>query len=188
MKVALPAAILFLIAAIGHAGPTTTPAAADERLVDQFGHRVGSAAFDGHWLLIFFGYSACPDQCPAALTQMRLLLDRLGRDGDAIQPVFVSVNPVHDTPARLKEFAARFHPRLRALTGSEAAVADAARTFGVPVRSGAKGGFDHGVFTYLVAPDGRVVAMLHPAQPLSDNLAQIRRALTAAKSPAAKVG
>ena len=151
--------------------------AADQRLIDQFGQRVSPAGLGGRWLLIYFGYIDCPDQCPASLTQMRLLLQQLGPAGDAIQPLFVSVDPVRDTPARLKNFAARFHPRLKALTGSEAAIADAARTFGVPVQGGANSGIEHGVFTYLVAPDGRVVAVLHPQQPLAYNLAQIRRAL-----------
>jgi len=155
----------------------------DERLIDQFGHRVSPAELGGHWLLVFFGYADCPDLCPVSLTRMRLLLDKLGREGDAIEPLFVSVDPARDTPARLKEFAAHFHPRLKALTGSEAAIADAARSFSVPVSGGAKGGIEHGVFTYLAAPDGRVVAILHPQQPLSDNLAQIRRAMAGAKSP-----
>ena len=155
---------------------------ADDRLIDQFGQRIGPAALDGHWLLIFFGYASCPDQCPAALTHMRLLLDRLGRDGDEIQPLFVSVDPAHDTPERLKSFAARFHPRLKALTGSAAAVADAAHTFGVPAKIGSTGGIDHGIFMYLVAPDGRMVATLHPAQPLKHDLDQIRHAMTAAGS------
>lgn len=152
-------------------------AKSDERLIDQFGHRVSPTELEGHWLLIYFGYADCPDLCPASLTRMRQILDAFGRDGGKIQPLFVSVDPLRDTPARLKEFAARFHPRLRALTGSEAAIADAARTFGVPVSRAAKGSIDHGVMTYLAGPDGRVVAVLHPEQPLADNLAQIRRAL-----------
>lgn len=151
----------------------------DERLIDQFGHRVAQAELSSHWLLVYFGYADCPQLCPAALTHMRLLLQALGTDGDRIQPIFVSVDPRRDTPEHLRAFAARFHPRLRALTGSEPALQDAARTFGVPVKADGGGGFDHGVLLYLAAPGGQVVRILHPDQPLSANLAQVRAALGA---------
>jgi protein SCO1 len=164
------------------ATPASPPAVAraDDRLIDQYGHRVSPAELNGHWLLVYFGYADCPDLCPASLLRMRQLLDGLGAAGSGVVPVFVSVNPAADTPARLKAFAAQFHPRLRALTGSATAIADAARTFGVPVkRVEGRNLIDHGVFTYLAAPDGRVVATLHPSQPLSANLDQIRRAMVA---------
>ncbi len=154
----------------------------DDRLIDQDGQRVSPAQLDGHWLLVYFGYADCPDLCPASLMRMRQLLDRLGPAGNDLLPLFVSVNPRVDTPARLKRFVSQFHPRLRALTGSEAAIADAARTFGVPVkRVAGKNLIDHGLFTYLADPRGRVVAILHPTQPVDANLEQIRRAMGAAR-------
>lgn len=153
----------------------------DDRLIDQDGQRVSPAQLDGHWLLVYFGYADCPDLCPASLMRMRQLLDRLGPAGNDLLPLFVSVNPRVDTPARLKRFASQFHPRLRALTGSEAAIADAARTFGVPVkRVAGKNLIDHGLFTYLADPSGRVVAILNPTQSVDANLEQIRTRLGAA--------
>ncbi|MBS0613159.1 MAG: SCO family protein [Proteobacteria bacterium] len=157
---------------------SATDGATDGRLIDQDGHRVGPAELDGHWLLIYFGYANCPDLCPASLLRQRQILDELGAPGETILPLFVSVDPQRDTQAVLKAFAAHFHPRLRALTGSQAAVMDAARTFGVPVKRDG-GRLDHGVFLYLAAPDGRVVAVLHPEQPLAANLRQVRAALAA---------
>jgi len=158
--------------------PSASDGAADGRLIDQNGHRVGPAELDGHWLLVYFGYANCPDLCPTSLQRQRQILEQLGAPGDAILPLFVSVDPQRDTPAQLKAFAAHFHPRLRALTGSQAAVMDAANTFGVPVKRN-DGQLDHGVFLYLAAPDGRVVAVLHPEQPLAANVRQVRAALAA---------
>ncbi len=150
--------------------------APDSRLIDQYGHRVGAQELSGHWLLVYFGYAACPDICPTTLTKMTVVMNRLGSAGAAITPLFVSVDPERDTPARLRKFAAHFHPRLRALTGDRAALADAAQTFGVPWKS-AGGGIDHGVMLYLAAPDGRVVRTFHPGQPVEDILAGIHAEL-----------
>ena len=165
--------------AAARAGATARP---DDRLIDQDGRRVSPAQLDGHWLLVYFGYADCPDLCPASLMRMRQILDRLGPAGNDIIPLFVSVNPGVDTPARLKKFATQFHPRLRALTGSEASIADAARTFGVPVkRVEGRNLIDHGLFTYLADPSGRVVTVLHPNQALEANLEQIHRAMGAVR-------
>ena len=158
-------------------GPLVANAAPDSRLIDQFGHRIGAQELSGHWLLVYFGYTACPDICPTALTTMTAVVNRLDADGVKVTPLFVSVDPAHDSPARLREFAAHFHPRLRALTGDRAALADAAQSFGVPVKSSG-GGIDHGVMIYLAAPDGRVVKTFHSAQRVAEILAGIRAALS----------
>jgi len=134
----------------------------DERLIDQFGHPVPPSELSGRWLLVYFGYSQCPDFCPMALTRMTEVLTQLGGDGKALLPIFVTLDPAHDTPLVLRRYAAHFSPRLRALTGTPAAVADAARTFGVPWKHSTGGGLDHGVFMYLVAPDGTLAEQFHP--------------------------
>jgi len=155
----------------------------DGRLVDQNGRPVSAADLNGDWLLVYFGYSACPDLCPAALTTVAAVLRRLGAEAAALQPVFVSLDAAHDTPARLKAYAARFSPRLVALTGSEAAVADAARSFGVPWRPRADGpGLDHGTFIYLVAPGGQVVETFHPQQATAEIAGRIGARMRAARA------
>jgi protein SCO1/2 len=141
--------------------PTAMAGATGDLLVNDLGQPVPSEQLTGHWLLITFGYSHCPDVCPSTLHRVDSVLNRLGADGGRLVPYFVSVDPAHDNPAQLHRFLAHFSPRIRGLTGSPSALADARRTFGVPVRD-AGAGFDHGVFLYLVAPDGRVVETLHP--------------------------
>jgi protein SCO1/2 len=154
-------------------GSLVVSAAPDSRLIDQYGHRVGSQELSGHWLLVYFGYTACPDICPTALTTMTAVVNRLDSDGVPVTPLFVSVDPERDSPARLREFAAHFHPRLRALTGDRAALADAARSFGVPWKDSG-GGIDHGVMIYLAAPDGRVLRTFHSSQSVAEILVGIR--------------
>lgn len=158
-------------------GSFVATAAPDSRLIDQYGHRVGPQELSGHWLLVYFGYTACPDICPTALTTMTAVVNRLDVEKVVITPMFVSVDPARDTPARLREFAAHFHPRLRALTGDQAALADAAHSFGVPWKT-SKSGIDHGVMIYLAAPDGRVVRTFHSSQSVAEMLAGIRSAVT----------
>jgi protein SCO1/2 len=151
--------------------------AGESRLIDQDGHGVDASELGGHWLLVYFGYAGCREICPGALTTMGAVLNRLGPAGDAVEPVFVTLDPEHDSPAVLKAFAARFHPRLRALTGTAAAVADAAHTFEVAWRRASATDIDHGMMLYLVAPDGRVAQVLHPQQSVVDLAAAIAKHL-----------
>ncbi len=170
---------LALAAVVGwsFAGPML--GAEQTQLIDQYGHPLAASDLAGHWLLVYFGYTSCKDVCPAALTKMTAVLDRLGPAADSILPLFVSLDPDHDSAGRLRDFAAQFHPRLLALTGSEAAVADAAETFGVPWKRRAPSSnlIDHGMLMYLAAPDGRVVQVLHPQQSVSDLTGQIQARL-----------
>ncbi len=137
------------------------------RLMDHTGKRVTEADFKGRFMLLFFGYTFCPDVCPAELQTMGRAMDRLAAKGDNIVPVFISVDPERDKPAVLKRYVAAFHPRMVGLTGSAAEVKAAAKAYKVYYRKapGAKPGdtkilMDHTSFIYLVGPDGKVVALI----------------------------
>ena len=153
--------------------------AAETRLIDQFGRPLDSHQLQGRWLLVYFGYASCKEICPAALTAMSALLERLGPLADSIEPLFVTLDPAHDSPEIMRAFIAHFDPRIRALTGTPESVAEAARAFDVPWRrSAAADVADHGTLFYVVAPDGRVVQILHPQQPVADLLAAVRGRLS----------
>jgi cytochrome oxidase Cu insertion factor (SCO1/SenC/PrrC family) len=155
-----------------------TGARAEERLVDQYNQPVPARRLSGHWLLVYFGYTQCHDVCPAALTRMKTVLTRLESSGSTVIPVFITLDPSNDTPARLREFADRFNPRLLALTGSSAAIADAASRFGVVWHpTGNRSDVDHTALWYLVSPDSRVVRMIYPTQSPGEIGAAIRAAL-----------
>ena len=100
-------------------------------LVDHEGRPVTQDTFKGRFMLVYFGYTFCPDVCPTALTEMGGALDILGEDGAPVTPVFITVDPERDRPEPLKEYLAFFHPRLVGLTGTPEQVAAAAKAYKV---------------------------------------------------------
>src|SRR5580698_5417138 len=92
-------------------------------LTDQNGAVHQDADFRGKLMLVYFGYTYCPDICPATLLAMSQALDQLGPEADQVQPIFITVDPERDTQAQMKLYASNFHPRLLALTGSAEQVA-----------------------------------------------------------------
>jgi len=136
-------------------------------LTDQTGHRRTDADFQGKLVVLYFGYTYCPDVCPTELQSITLALDKLGAAAETVQPVFITVDPARDTPARLADFVSSFHPRLIGLTGSLAEIrktAIAYRTFFA--RNGAATAdnyaVDHTGFIYLLGKDGRYLGFLPP--------------------------
>ncbi|WP_137177361.1 SCO family protein [Roseomonas sp. AR75] len=137
------------------------------RLVDQSGKAVTEADFAGKFLLVYFGYTYCPDVCPTELGVMAHAMDALGEDAARVTPVFVSVDPERDTPEALADYVSRFHPRMIGLTGTPEQVAAAARAYRVYYAKVQRPEMtqylmDHSSFTYLVGPDGRVRALFRP--------------------------
>lgn len=131
-------------------------------LVDHTGAARSDRDFRGRFMLVYFGYVDCPIICPGNLQTVAEALDRLGEDGVRIQPLFISVDPTRDTPARLADFVAAIHPRLIGLSGGPdriRAVLKAYRIqrYKVPQAENAAPG-DYLVFhtptTFLMAPDG----------------------------------
>ena len=136
-------------------------------LTDQTGHRRTDADFRGKLVVLYFGYTYCPDVCPTELQSISLALDKLGDAAETVQPVFITVDPERDTPARLAEFVASFHPRLIGLTGSLADIkktAIAYRTFFAKNDATAPGEYsvDHTGFIYLIGRDGHYLGFLPP--------------------------
>lgn len=160
------------------AGAFATGARATELLVDQNNQPVPASRLSGHWLLVYFGYTQCHDVCPAALIRMKSVLTRLESSGSAVIPAFITLDPANDTPARLREFASRYNPRLLAMTGSAAAIADAASRFGVVWHpTGSNSDVDHTALWYLVSPDSRVVRLIYPTQSPDEIWAAIHAAV-----------
>jgi cytochrome oxidase Cu insertion factor (SCO1/SenC/PrrC family) len=136
-------------------------------LTDQAGHRRTDADFRGKLVVLYFGYTYCPDVCPTELQSISLALDKLGMAAAEVQPLFITVDPERDTPARLADFVSSFHPRLIGLTGSLAEIrktAIAYRTFFVKNSPTTTGEYavDHTGFIYLVGKDGRYLGFLPP--------------------------
>ena len=154
-------------------------------LTDQTGHRRTDADFQGKLVVIYFGYTYCPDVCPTELQSISLALDKLGAAADTVQPLFITVDPGRDTPARLADFVSSFHPRLIGLTGSLAEIrktAIAYRTFFAKNGATAPDDYsvDHTGFIYLVGKDGHYLGFLPPGL-APDAIADAIRALLRAE-------
>lgn len=139
-------------------------------LTDQTGRAVTDRDFHGRVVVLFFGYAFCPDICPTDLRIVAEALDRLGPRADAVQPLFVTIDPQRDTPAQLAEFTALFSPRILGLTGTPEQIDEAAKRYRVYYAK-AKGGddnaytMDHSAFLYLLDRQGRTVEVLPHATP-----------------------
>jgi len=133
-------------------------------LTDHNGNQVTDASFHGKFMLVFFGYTYCPDVCPTVLTDISDAMDSLGDAAEKITPVFISVDPSRDTPDHLKEYASYFHPRLVAMTGSEQAIKTVAKSYRVYYAKAKSEDedpdsylIDHSSIIYLMGPDGKFV-------------------------------
>ena len=129
-------------------------------LTDQNGQPRTDRDFQGKLVLLYFGYTYCPDVCPTTLLSLAEALDALGPAADKVQPIFISIDPERDTPAALAGYVSLFSPRLIGLTGSADQVAAAARSFGVYYRKVTPEGMsdylmDHSAIVYLIGPDGK---------------------------------
>jgi cytochrome oxidase Cu insertion factor (SCO1/SenC/PrrC family) len=131
-------------------------------LVDHTSKTVTEADFRGRFMLIFFGFTYCPDACPTALTVMAEALDIIGPAAARIVPVMISIDPERDTPEQLAMYVRHFHPSLIGLTGSADQVATAAKAFRVYYAKVKEEGSDEGEYTmdhtaiiYLMGPDGK---------------------------------
>jgi cytochrome oxidase Cu insertion factor (SCO1/SenC/PrrC family) len=100
-------------------------------LADADGNTVTSADFSGKWLLIYFGYTHCSDQCPTALSTMAEALDEIGPAAQHVQPLFITVDPERDRGSTLRDFAAAFDRRLIGLTGTPEQITEVAHALGV---------------------------------------------------------
>ena len=165
---ALLAALLVAGMAYYFAGPIQTATGTGTALVggpfsltDQDGRKVTDKDFLGKYMLVFFGYTYCPDICPTELQVMSAALDNLGAKADEIQPIFITFDPQRDTPEVLKQYVTNFHPRLIALTGTPEEIAVAAKAYRVFYSKIENSSgpdtylMDHSTITYLMDREGK---------------------------------
>jgi cytochrome oxidase Cu insertion factor (SCO1/SenC/PrrC family) len=133
-------------------------------LIDHTGKPRTDEDFRGKLLLIYFGYTNCPDICPADLMQIGLAVDGLGPAGEAVQPLFITLDPDRDTAARLAD--PLFHPRLIGLTGSAEEIRRVALAFKVYYakypRDSPDYVVDHSSFVYLIDGAGKYIGFFPP--------------------------
>jgi protein SCO1/2 len=171
--IAAIAAALVAIVALGTAAAAQPPAStamAIPGMTGRFaletpaGNTVTQVSFPGKWLLVYFGYTQCPDACPTALNAIAGAIRDLGPLADQLQPLFITLDPQRDTPHVMADFVKSFDSGMIGLRGSDAETAAAANAFQVyyAVRDldHSKYAIDYSSFIYVVDPAGRVVALL----------------------------
>ena len=153
-------------------------------LVSGDGHTVTDRDFRGKYLLVYFGYTYCPDVCPTTLNAVAGALDKLGGTADRLQPLFITIDPRRDTPAVVKQYAAAFSPRLLGLTGTPAQIATVAKEYHVYYAEHRTGpgpndySMDHSSILYLMGPDGRFIAPIRADGTSAEMAAEIGKLMS----------
>lgn len=153
-------------------------------LIDQHGERRSLSDFRGKLVLLYFGFTHCPDVCPTDLMEMGNLIRSLGPDGDRLQPVFITLDPERDRREMLLPYVASFHPRFVALTGSEdeiRRVAVSYKVFFEKVRPPGTSMYliDHSAFIFLLDGEGGFVTLFPPGTPHDRMAVMVREHLAA---------
>ncbi len=153
-------------------------------LVDQDGREVTDETYRGKFMLVYFGYTFCPDICPTSLTAITETLSILGPAADKIVPIFISVDPERDRPEYMKDYLQYFDTRFRGLTGTPDQVMSVAKAYRVYYIKMDKEGadpddylIDHTSNTYIMGPDGRFQAHFGHGTSPGEMAARIRELL-----------
>ncbi len=186
----LPHAVIVALYVLAATTPTGAQKAAPPQgsnigftLIAADGNAVNERTYRGKWLVVYFGYTSCPDVCPTTLMEIAGALEKLGPHAAIVQALFVTIDPQRDTPEILGDYVKSFDPRIVGLSGTPAQIAHAARSFNVfhERRDTDDGGYayDHTTLIYLIDADGKFVKALAGdtgAQDIADALASLTKA------------
>ena len=157
-------------------GPFTLTAPDGTTVTDQ--------TYRGKWLLVYFGYTFCPNTCPTTLLDIAAALENLGPDAAKVQPIFITVDPKRDTPDVLTKYTQSFDPRIVGLTGTPTQIAAVAHEYGayyVAHKSGDGANdylIDHSTYIYVMDPQGQFVQAFDadtPADRIAHDLAHLMK-------------
>lgn len=158
----------------------------DFNLLDENNKRRSNEEFLGKYMLVYFGFTHCPDICPAELEKMASCLKVLDADPDVgpdkIQPIFITVDPKRDTVANIKSYTQEFHKRILALTGSHEEIKNVTKAyrvyFSIPDDAEEDYLVDHSIIIYLMGPDGKFVKFFGQMTPVEEMISEIKQTLS----------
>jgi len=150
----------------------------DFELTAHTGQRLRTVDYRGKVLVLFFGYTHCPDICAPALAKLAQLSKALGEDAKRVQVLFISVDPEHDNPAQLKKFLAGFDPTFIGLTGTADELGTVAADHMVFFKQAKTGSIEHTGMLFVKGTNGRVRLLMKESAPLDDMLHDLRLLLT----------
>ncbi len=147
-------------------------------LIGGDGKAVTDRSYPGKFLLVYFGYTFCPDACPTALGNIAGALAKLGPAADRLQVLFITVDPRRDTPKVMGEYVKAFDPRIVGLSGSPEQISAVAKEYKVYVAPHTEDGkdylVDHSSFIYVMNPEGKFVRLLAGDTPAAGLAEQLR--------------
>lgn len=151
-------------------------------LTNQDGKTITDQDFKGRPLLVFFGYTHCPDVCPTTLFELSQVFHAMGKDADGARALFITVDPERDTAAVMKDYLSSFDPHLRGATGTRAQIEKVEKEYRVIARKvpiGDKGDYsmDHSAVVYLMDKQGRFVAPFNLKRKPAEAAAALRKYL-----------
>jgi len=169
--------------------PAGVPIGGAFELTDEKHHTVTDADYRGRWMIVFFGYTNCPDECPLTLQKMATAMRDMGRLADRLAPLFITVDPARDTPERLASYLENFDTRIVGLTGSDKQIAAVAKAYRVYYEAGKteESGADvvsHSTFLYLMDPTGKLNALFSQDVTTEKLTAALRTRLSASPQAA----
>jgi protein SCO1 len=190
MNGSLRAAVILVVLAVvtvrQAAGQVQIPAAGESvhfALTAADGKTVTERSYRGKWLMVYFGYTFCPDICPTTMLEIAGALEALGPRADAVQGIFVTVDPDRDTPAVLSDYLKSFDARLIGLAGTREQISAAAKSFRVfyerQDRDDGTYSYDHSAFIYLVDAEGRFIKAVvgdNDSKQIADTLSLLMQA------------
>jgi protein SCO1/2 len=189
--------VLFVVLALAlaacddHAGSPSSPArfastdvtgvrwGRDFHLIDQTGKPRSIADFKGKVVMLFFGYTHCPDQCPTTMAEIAGVRGKLGENGRRVQGLFVTVDPKRDTPQVLAQYVSAFDPSFLGLYGDENTTSALAREFKLfyraqKVDSDGNYSVDHSSVIYVFDPTGRLRLLMNPGTSIDAMAADVK--------------
>jgi protein SCO1 len=163
-------------------------------LTSPDGATVTDQTYRGKWLLVYFGFTSCPDSCPTALLEISAALEKLGPDADKLQPLFITVDPQRDTPAVMGSYTQSFDSRIVGLTGTPQQIAAVAQEYGAYFEPRKRGPgaedyvMDHSTYLYLMDAEGKFVHGLDGDTPGERIAEAVRSAMATARENASDQG
>ena len=153
-------------------------------LQDGDGKPVTDKDFRGKYMLVYFGYTFCPDVCPTTLTAVADAMDKLGPAASRIQPLFITVDPKRDTPAVVRQYTAAFGPGIEGLTGTPDQIAEVTKEYRVYYAEHRTGpgpndySMDHSSVLYLMSPTGGFLAPLRADESGDEMAASLKKLMS----------
>ena len=176
-RISILTSLLFTIAACSPAKPTFRGGAinppfpaAEIKLTDHNGQPFALSGQRGNVVLVYFGFTNCPDECPLTMAHVKQALQSIGDSAKNVQVVMVTTDPLRDTPQILKDYMTNFNPTFLGLTGTTEELQKAWKDYGVVVEDG---GETHSTFLYVIDPAGNLRETFLPDSEPADIAADV---------------